>query len=234
MPGNFLSSYLSASFDKTKQKSSKQGLVVTISRQKGCGAFPISKLVIEKLNELRYPLGKVIKWDLVSKEILKESAEKLKVAPEQVDRLMDVDVVQELLMNLSGKSLPSDIKIRNTIRNVIKNAASKGNIIIIGRGGVSVAREWENSFHVKLMAPFEWRVRQIASEGNMSLKEADSLVKLRDKQRETLKQYFLGVRKADAHLYDITVNVSTMQHSEVADAIFSVVKSRQDALVLNQ
>jgi len=235
MASNFLSSYLSGvSFDKKHKPGEKKGLVVTISRQKGCSAFPISKMIVEKLNELRYPLGRVIKWNLVSKEILMDSAAKLKVNPAKMDALMDMDVVQEFLLNLSGKTLPSDIKIRNTIRNAIQNVAAKGNIIIIGRGGVTITREWENSLHIRLIAPVDWRVKQIAKYENLSLEKANKEVLERDRQREALRQYFFGVRKADMHLYDVTINVSTMEQDEVAEAIFRIIKTRQDELVLTK
>ena len=233
MAENILSSYISGSYEKEKLPRIKTGLVVTISRQKGAGAFPIAKMIIDKLHQLRYPLGKVVKWKMISKEILEESATKLKVAPKKVDTILErqsKNLFDELLLSFSEKALPNDFKIKNTIKNVIETAADEGNIIIVGRGGACITRERENSFHIRLMAPYKWRVNRIMKVENMGIYEAEQLVKQRDQQREGLKKYYLGDRKIE-ELYDMVINVSTMKDSEIADAIFSVIKQRQDDLM---
>jgi cytidylate kinase len=233
MADNILSSYLSGSFNKGNLPKTKTGLVVTISREKGAGALPIAKMILEKLHQLRYPLGKVVKWKLISKEILEQSAHKLKLAPTKVDSMLErqsKNLFDELLLTFSEKGLPNDIKIKNTIRSVIENAADEGNVIIIGRGGACITRNRENSLHVRLVAPLEWRVKRIVNVENMSIQEAEQLIKARDQQRIALKKFYLGDKKID-QLYDIVINVSTMKDSEIAEAIFGVIKQRQDALM---
>ena len=234
MPENFLSKYLVASFDKKYVPPTKQGLVVTISRQKGCGALPIAEMIIEELNQLKYPHGKVVKWKLLSKEILEQSAQKLKVAPAEVDAIMESqekNVFDEMLLLFSEKSLPNDIKIKNTIRGVIENAANEGNMIIIGQGGVCITRNRKNSLHIKLVAPTEWRIENVAVQDDISLRKAEQIISERDQQREALRQYYLGNKKVNGHIYDMVINVSTMKQSEIASAIFQVIKERQNKLL---
>ena len=231
MAENFLSKYLAASFDKKSSADDKKGLVVTISRQKGCGAYPIANLLIDKLNDLKYPYGKRVPWKLISKEIMEESAGKLKMKPALIDPLLNKygkSVFNEIILSLTHQSLPGDIKIKNTIRSVIENAASEGNIIIIGRGGVSITRNYRNSLHIRLEAPLDWRIKVIAKNENISLQEAEKIVKERDLERSALKLYFLGKTTTDHHIYDLVINVSTMDQAEIAEAIFSIVKLRQD------
>ena len=231
MSEDTLSSYLGSNVDAKSNGNRPKGLVVTISRQKGCGAFEISNLIIDKLNKLSYPDVKIPEWKLMSKEILEHSADQLKVAPSEVNTIIDMHEIQRLFLSFSSKSLPADATIKGTIREVIENAAKQGNVIIIGRGGVSITRNIENSVHIDLVAPYEWRVRRIATRDKVSIQEADKYVKDRDKQRESFKQYFLGTKQVDEHLYDLIINISTMKPDEVAEMIYNIVKSRQDALV---
>jgi cytidylate kinase len=233
MAENILSSYISGSFEKEKLPRIKTRIVVTISRQKGAGALPIVNLILDKLHKLRYPLGKIVKWKVISKEILEESADKLKVAPKKVDTMLErqsKNLFDELLLSFSEKALPNDFKIKNTIKSVIETAADEGNVIIIGRGGACITRDRQNSLHIRLIAPFKWRVNRIMKVENMGMPEAEQLVRLRDQQREGLKKYYLGDIKAE-ELYDMVINVSSMKDSEIADAIFAVIKQRQDALM---
>jgi cytidylate kinase len=234
MAENFLSKYLAASIDKKNSADDHKGLVITISRQKGCGAYPIANMLIDKMNALKYPYGKRVPWRLISKEIMEESASKLEMKPALIDPILDKygkSVFNEIILSLTHQSLPSDIKIKNTIRSVIENAANEGNIIIIGRGGVSITRNFKNSLHIRLEAPLDWRIKAIARQNNISLPQAEKLVKERDMQRTALKLYFLGKPTTDHHIYDLVINVSTMERSEIAEAIFSIVKMRQDKLL---
>ena len=231
MPENVISTINNSVDNNNDKQADEPGLVVTISRQKGCGALPIANLIIKDLNAIRKKDVKSPKWKLISKEILKESSEHLKISPSQVDSIIDMNVLQKLMFSFSTKTPPKDSIIKNTIQEVILNAAKRGNIIIVGRGGVSITRDMKNSLHIKLVAPLEWRINKIASKNNISMEEADSVVMERDRQRDIFKKYFLGDKEADIHLYDCIVNVSTMTKREVADAISSIIKVRQEALV---
>jgi len=228
MVENIVSKYLVAKFDAEEKPPDikKHGFVVTISRETGCDALRIANTVVEKLNQDKGGS----KWRLISKEILEKSAKKLKVDPSKLDEIMsrqEQNVFEEIIMSFSGKSYPNDIKIKNTIRNVIKNLAQNGNVIIIGRGGVGITHDFPKSLHIKFLAPMDWRIKNIAKRKNFSRDKAEEFVHRLDIKRKEMRQFYLQ-KNDDITDYDIAYNVGTLKPEEVVDSISNLIASRQN------
>ncbi len=229
---NVLSKYLSAKFDENQMRKEKDGhgLVVTISRQTGCDGLPVVEKLVRKLNQKKHPYGKVVKWKYLSKEILVKSAKKLRVHPDKIDHLLneqEKNIFQEILLSLSDKNYPNDIKIKKTIKEVIETAAKEGNVIILGRGGVALTRHLKKSLHIRLSAPLEWRIKKEAQEFNTTEQSAEKHIKISDKQRTDLRNYYFG-KVTDELIFDVVYNVSTMKSSEIVNSIYHLIESRQD------
>ncbi|MCH8231987.1 MAG: cytidylate kinase-like family protein [Bacteroidetes bacterium] len=228
---NALSKYLSAKFDENQMRKEKdgQGLVVTISRQTGCDGLPIIEKLVKKLNQKKHPFGKPVKWKYLSKEILVKSANKLRIHPDKIERLLneqEKNIFEEILLSLSDKNYPSDIKIKKTIKEVIETAAKEGNVVILGRGGVALTRHLKKSLHIWFSAPLEWRIKKEAIEFNTTEQSAEKHIKISDKQRSDLRNYYFGKVKDDT-VFDVVYNVSTMKSSEIVNSIYQLIVSRQ-------
>ncbi len=211
------------------QVNSEPGPVITISRETGCSAREVSKLLYERIvTEFYQGNSDSCPWKLINKEILQEAASKLLgLSPSElayVFREVDKGTVSEVLEALSTKYYHSDRKKKKIIINVIKNMAESGNVIFLGRGSVAVTRKMKNSFHIKLMAPLEWRIEEVMTRFNYTKEKAISFIDESDKQRVKLIECFGG--NSSYSLFDATYNTSTLTHDEIVDQVMNLAKHR--------
>lgn len=93
-----------------------------------------------------------------------------------------------------------------TVGLVIKDIASRGDILLLGQGGQSVLQGYENACHVQLVAPFELRAARIAEVERLTLAAARRRVRASDTARAEYVARFYGVRWLDPLLYHLVVN----------------------------
>ena len=221
-----LSQYARDRLREREQKVVKYpGPVITISREFGCPSKPISRKLVHTINRIT---GKD-NWDWISKEIMEKSAKELNVKPEEIKYVFEYEekgIFDEILAAQSKKYHRSDRKIRKSIANVIRAIAYDGNVVIIGRGGVAIARDCPNAFHVKLMAPLEWRVKGVISRReNMTYDEGVKLTLDFDRKRKKFLDYYWG-GESDHSIFDAIYNCSTMSDEEIVESIILILKKR--------
>jgi cytidylate kinase len=201
------------------------GPVITISRQTGCGARGIAWLICEELNKRKNPSVKTNGiWRFISREILQESAEQLNLDPLELKNVIDDKnrgIMDQIIGALSTHSHKSDQKILKTVQGVIRQFGNKGNVIIIGRGGARVCQDIHNSLHIRLIAPEDWRIAEIARRLDFSKSYATEYVRKRDEERELLVTKLYG-KKPDSSAYDIEINRGRFTEKEIADAIIQL------------
>lgn len=209
------------------------GPVITISRQTGCGARGIAWEICEILNK-NIPSVKTDgynnksegKWRFISREILQESAEQLNLDPAALKNVIDDKnrgIMDQIVGALSTHSHKSDQKIMKTVQDVIRQFANNGKVIIIGRGGASICHDIKHSLHLKLVAPEDWRISEIARRLDFSKAYATEYVKKRDAERELLVTKLLG-KKPDSSAYDAELNRSRFTEKELADVIIQLAR----------
>jgi len=204
------------------------GPVVTISREYGCPAKIVAQDLSIKLNNLLFRANKKHQWRWISKEILEESAKELKMNRHTVKDLVnagDRGVMDDLIWSLSNKFYPGDDKVKKTLAEVILEFAKKGRVIIVGRGGVSLTRNIKNSLHIRLVAPYEWRVHEVSERYHLPLRQAEKKTKEIDAKRDNLREFFEG-KKPDNSIFDIVFNYKTMTEKEILETIVKVMEIR--------
>ena len=225
-----LSKFMDIQFDISKKSGGihAPGPIITISRDKGCHAAPIADLLLERLNENKSPILKKPEWRLLSKNILEESAKKLQLNPEKLEEILnkkEVSIFEEILLTLVGENYPSELKILHTIRDVILSSASRGNLLVLGRGGIGITRKLPNAFHVKLTAPLDWRIAQLAKNYSCTDKKAREHIKLIDAKRKHFRDFYFGSETAEQH-FDVVFNLSSIKPEEIVESIYSIIKFR--------
>ena len=221
---------MSERLTKEGNKGKSPGPVITISRQHGCPAKTVAKLLSEELTNKLITHGiKNVSWRYVTKEIISESAKELNVEPSKIKYVFDYEqkgIIDDILSAQSNKYYKSDKRIRNTIGKVIRNMASEGNIVIVGRGGVAITRDIPQSLHINLEAPLEWRVLRTSEKYCVSLEEAEKMTLDVDKKRRQFREYF-GGRGTDYQWFDITFNCMTLSVEEIVRIIVKAVEVRK-------
>lgn len=197
---------------------SEDGPVITISRQTGCDARQVAEQVVENLNR-RY---NVTKWKWVDKDIIYNIAGELNTETQRIENFyegIELSDMSEMIMAFSGNFI-SDSRVKKAIKDVILAMCKEGYLVMVGRGGVSIAQNIMDSLHIRLVAPFYWRVDNVMKKKMMNIETAEEFVVDTDEKRFNLIQTFLDKKlQSIDYLFDATINRSSFTIPETADFI---------------
>jgi len=226
---NPLEKYFSARYNPSGDLQKDPGPVVTISREFGCPAKIISDMLASKLNEKPKQAARKEQWQVVSKEILDDSARELKTEGSKIEYVFNYEqpsLIDEFLESLSAKYYHSDWKIRDTIKKVIRSLGVNGHTIIIGRAAAQINRDIEKSLHIRLVASFDWRVTHFANAHNISNKEAIKKIKELDENREKLIKSFATEGNC-VQCYDVYYSTEYLTNEEIVSSILHLMQLKK-------
>lgn len=223
-----LKDYLTDQYLKS-MKPAEIGPVVTISREFGCQAKPIAKQLVELIGEKLNKKGIVSDWKWINKEILVESASQLEVLPRRIEHVFEAEeknTIEQLVTSFSERYYKSDLTIKKMVAKVIRSFANKGRIIIVGRGGVTVTKNHPKALHIRLYAPFDWRVQQMSKKRNIPIDKVIPYAMEMDVKRKKFRDFFSD-KETDNSIFDLMLNRATLTDKEIVDAIIHIMEKRR-------
>lgn len=224
-----LEKYLSDRIQKECGKMKDPGPVITLAREYGCPAKTLARQLTDELTKKMHVKGMDVSWRYITKEIMAESARELEVDPAKIKYVFDYKqkgMIDEILSAQLTKYYKSDQKIRNTIARVIRNIACEGNVVIVGRGGVSITHDIPKSLHIMLEAPLEWRALRISEKYGMPMEQARKECADIDKKRQQFREFFEG-KNTDYTRYDLTMNSMTLSIEDMVKIIIKAVEVKK-------
>jgi cytidylate kinase len=201
-----------------KRPAGEDGPVITISRMTGCDARQIAENVVENLNG-RYD---TTKWRWIDKDIIYAAAKELNTEAQRIESFykgIELSNLSEMIMAFSG-GFVSDLRVKKAIKEVVMSICKEGHVVLVGRGGVSIASNIDYALHVRLIAPFYWRVENVMKKKEMDMETAEAYVIDTDEKRHNLISTFLEKKSTNIdYLFDITINRKSFDIPETADLI---------------
>jgi cytidylate kinase len=201
------------------------GPVITISRLTGCDARQVAAILADDLNR-KYG---ITKWRWVDKDIIYAIAKELNTDTQRVENFykgIELSNISEMIMAFSG-GFVSDLRVKKAIRDVVLSICKEGYIILVGRGGVSIAHEIADALHIRFIAPFYWRVENVMKKKKMNIETAEEYVVDTDEKRFNLIQTFLDKKPLNIdYLFDATINRSSFTIQEISDLIVSMCEKK--------
>jgi len=181
--------------------------VLTLAREYGSGGAEIAGLVAQKLG-----------WKLLDRDLIYKIAGRAGVDAD-VARACD-EHVDSWLHRITKPLWQGDVAAAVTLapmdlfdaesmsrftNEVIEEACSAGNCVIVGRGAQCVLEGRESVFHVFIYAPFAARVCRI--QRRLETKDTvEHLIRETDMERSSYVRLYFGRNWADPHLYDMMIN----------------------------
>lgn len=208
-----------------KKSGPDEGPVITISRLTGCDARQVAEIVVETLN------GKAGsgKWKWVDKDIIYDIAKELNTNTERVENFykgIELSNMSEMIMAFSG-GFVSDLRVKKAIKDVVLSICKDGHVVLVGRGGVSIARNIADSLHIRLIAPFYWRVENVMKKKQMDIEKAEEYVVDTDEKRHNLITTFLDKKSVNIdYLFDATINRQSFSIHHIAESIVSLYEKK--------
>jgi cytidylate kinase len=201
------------------------GPLVTISRQTGCDARQVAENVVDNLNR-KYG---ITKWKWIDKDIIYRIAEELNTDALRVENFyhgIELSYASEMIMAFSGNFV-SDLRVKKAIKDVVLTMCKEGFLVLVGRGGVSIAREVTDALHIRLVAPFYWRVENVMKKKNIDIEAAEEYVVDTDEKRFNLIQTFLDKKPLNIdYLFDATLNRDAFTIQETAELITAMFEKK--------
>jgi cytidylate kinase len=107
--------------------------------------------------------------------------------------------------------------------------ASRGNVVIIGRGAQIVLRDIPGVFKARIVAPKEVRIKRVMDKMKVAMEEAASYVEKYDHKRKALIRSIFDKDLRDWGLYDLILNTIGYAPEGAADLLCVAIEKHQKA-----
>lgn len=119
-----------------------------------------------------------------------------------------------------------DLTIANLV-DIIQAGYKKGNVVIVGRGGMAALQDQPDVLHVRILAPMEVRVKRLMQHENLTQADAEKKIRERDlSDVEWIHRYF-GLDSHEPSLFDIIINTAKYTPAEAADLVIKALAALQ-------
>ncbi|MBT3201566.1 MAG: cytidylate kinase-like family protein [Phycisphaerales bacterium] len=217
-----LSKHMKEDLNSVPDETANAGPYITISRQFGCHGFSVGLLLLDLLNEGADPDES---WKIYHREILTRLATETDLAEDILERQRRARprLLTGLLKSVGKGRLPSGMQIRNQITTIIRGLAIDGRAIIIGQGGSGAAMDLPNGISVRLEAPEDWRVKQVAFRDGLSETQARMRIRAKERERTYLRKlYQAKYRRKPA--FNLMYDCSEFSLAQIAQQIVYALK----------
>ncbi len=203
--------------------------VITISRQLGSGG-----------DEIALKVCKILGYAYFDKSLMLSVAKSLGVCEEDIadfseDTYKVKGLVDKILLRKNppaiSYALKNNLQIRkvldeeaclSAIQMVINSLASRGETVIVGRGGQAILKDKVAVLHVRIVAPTAVRLKRIMKSRGLSKEAALKLIEYNDKAQAEYLRRFYNIDWEDPTIYDMVLNIWKMDLSTAARMIASV------------
>lgn len=200
------------SSEKTEIIDSKEGLIITISRMHGSRGKYIGELVAKKLGIPYY-----------YKELTAIAAQESGLDKEFISKL---NQKSNILHDLYLTTAPVKYAIEAQ-EKVIKEVASKGSCVIVGRAADYVLRNNKNLVRIFIYAPEDYRIQSIMEMYNDSKADAKKNIHKSDKNRASYYHMISSSTFGDVNNYDLCID-SSIGAEAASEVICTFIKNRKN------
>ena len=200
----------------TNIKKSKEGVIITISREHGSQGKYIGKLIADKL-EIPY----------YYKEMTAIAAKESGLDKEFVSKInQSSNIMHDLYLTTSPVQYAIDAQ-----NKAIRKIAEKGSCVLVGRAADYVLQDYKNLIKIFIYAPKDYRVRNVMEMYNDSQKDAIKNVEKSDKNRASYYKIISGKTWGDINNYDLCIN-SSIGKEKTADIICEYINKINNNIML--
>ena len=205
--------------------------IVTIGREFGTGGRQIAN-----------KLGELLGVKVYDKRLLDDFKQRYNLTTEEMDRIRANkkswwdDFVKYYQASRLWSNTPiaeeneqSEVTselLYHEEERILKELAEQESCVVLGRTGFHIFRDYPNAFKVFLIADKPFRRDKVARRLNINEGSADALIDKVDEARENFTMTFSGKSRYDSRNYDLALNVTGLEPTEVARFIADCVKRR--------
>jgi len=184
--------------------------IVTISRQVGSLGTEIAQGVAQRLN-----------YEYVDKEKIGKTLTDFGFGEPEVEKFDEKKPPFWDSFSIRGT------RFRQSLQAAIYDVARKGRVVIVGRGGQVLLQKIPGTLHVRIMAPFDLRVKRVAESERVDEKQAVRILRQSDRDSAGFIHSFFHADWNDAGLYDLLINTEELSPATASQLIMGAVQSQE-------
>ena len=196
---------------------------ITISREFGCEAFPVSEELVRLAEKTT---GEP--WLVVDKSLLDAVAKEHHVPEEIMLSLGSKPRWFDDMMATFSANWKSDADYYRLLCRQVVMIASAGNAVIVGLGSPVITKNLKNCFRYRLIAEHDFKVNSIARRMKIPKQEAELVVLDQQKERDRVIRKLLNSDLRDPLLYHAIFNNGRIKSRQVARLILDHALSGND------
>jgi cytidylate kinase len=187
--------------------------IITLSHEMGAGGPEIGQQVAERLG-----------YKYVDHELISETAHRYGLVEEKLEHL------DETKPSLFERFDAETRRYITAMQTALYEFAEHDRVVLMGRGGQWLLRGIQNVLRVRVMAPFDIRVKRLGTKlsGRMgeqaSPRTVTEMIRRDDTEKAGRMRYLYDVDIADAALYDLVVNTEKLSVAAAVDLIADVAR----------
>jgi len=111
------------------------------------------------------------------------------------------------------------------LNDVVQAVAQHGNVVIQGRSGFAILKDYSDVLHVRLRAPLSVRIERVAAQQEMTAEQAAVVVKERDRVRTAFVEKFYGVPWDAIEAFDLVIDTGKISPDLAMPWVVSAAKA---------
>ena len=177
--------------------------VITISRETATGGGELGRLLARKL-DYRY----------VDKSLIQDIAKDLNVSETTL-----VSFEESRRYEGYDKSVVCEEEYKKSLRSLLLRTALENNVIIIGRAAYFFLKDMKNCYHIRLVAPMDWRKKYALEKYKISPDRVQKFIEKGDETRKWFRRSICGMNFDDSSWFHLTLNMSRISNEKAIEAI---------------
>ncbi len=188
-------------------------MIITISRECGCGGREVGRRLAKKLGIGFYDKEAIA-------ELAKEKG--IDTNMSEFENSGTESQIHAFYMNLSGKGEEN----KALLRGIINEIASKGSCVIVGRCADHILRDGEDVTTVFIHADLESKIARVMERNHMGADEARQLLAKVDRKRRAYFESCTGQRWGEANSYNLCLDSAYLGLNGCVDIIEEFLNKR--------
>lgn len=195
---------------------------ITISREYGSGG-----------GEIAARLARYLGWQLIDHALVERVASELGTSLEEAEAHDEQGegVITRLLNSMqyiypayTASTAPTtflsdEVAYRETLNRIVRRAAARGHVVIVGRASQVILAGLRDILHVRIIAPFEQRVAYVIQREGVDRHTAEARIHRKEHERAKYLEREYHHKPDEAQLYDLVLNTSRLDPEHAVDII---------------
>lgn len=201
---------------------------VTISRQAGAGGKSFGRALVDRLNT---KVHSGPRWTLWDDELVQKVAKEHALAEAYIQALEDQphgwfhDFLNGLAFGSNDRH-PDEFKVYRRVASTIRALARAGRAVLVGRGGAFLTADLAAGIHMRIVAPAEFRVREMARRLNISTDAAADVVREIEHNRAVFYRRYWPNKSTESESFTMTLNSGKIDPERMVDCVLPLLISK--------